>query len=274
MQVNIAHNTEAALKREVEENSRRENFCERTVIVALIFEAVVLFQYSGDKPPLETALLITCNLLLAVAIAGEIGFGGKRSIAQAELQRLSDERVASSLAEAEQAKARAAEANQRAEQVRLELAIYSMPRMLDPEQVDRIIEKLTPFSGTKYDLAVAFLDPEFLLLLTFIEPALAKAGWEEARCSIGPGGGIVRPDGRILGIAASASGVAVGLNVGELPPGTPSAAGAGMALVEALRAEGIEVIPLAMAEEPSTVHIIIGPKPSLDRFLKITASLS
>jgi hypothetical protein len=252
------NDNEAELKREVEETSRRENFCERTVVLALVFEAMVLLQYSGNKPLLETALLITCSLLLAVAIYGEITFGGKRSKAQAKLQAILDQKVAAS-------NERAAEANRKAEEASLALAMYWTPRQLGDDAINRIADKLRPYAGVKYIGGVSFSHPEFIALLGYIEEALEDAGWIEVDCpkprrierkgkpSIWDGAPVIR--------------VKIELLTETRSPAIDLLANAGIALRDALNAEpkGLEARFSVTWEEPSpgeiaTMYVMIGPK--------------
>ena len=106
---------EVELRSIVEENARKERWCVRALVVLLIFEAVVFWKYAGDKPWYETLAFILCDLGVAAAVGGEVIFEARRSTAQSELQRISDERVAASIAQAAEAEKRAAEANQKAE---------------------------------------------------------------------------------------------------------------------------------------------------------------
>src|ERR1700730_1718589 len=96
--------SEVELRRAVETNSCLETWCARAVVAALVFEAIVLWWYADPKKWHETAALILCDVLLAVAIAGEIVFGRRVNNAQSDLQTISGQKVAASLAQAEEAK--------------------------------------------------------------------------------------------------------------------------------------------------------------------------
>ncbi|HEV3457308.1 MAG TPA: hypothetical protein VHG32_12175 [Thermoanaerobaculia bacterium] len=290
MQANAEHNNEAELEREVEVSSRRVDFCTRAVVLALIFEAVVLWEYSGNKTLRETALFIACDLLLAVAIYGEITFGKAHSTAQSKLKRLSDQRVAASTERAAEANRkakesgeRAAEANQKAEEarletekVRLEFERYKADRILVPEQIERIAAKLRPFSGTEYVGAVALVAPEIMHLLENVEDALWRAGWNQISC----------PDGhklfrqrsqKFICNGVDAENVRILLRAGSQPLPDSAAAirqteklvaleSAGIALAAALMAEGIEAtfeatrVALVGAPARTTLNVMIGPK--------------
>jgi hypothetical protein len=124
------------------------------------------------------------NLAIAAGVYGALRSGGRASAAGERLQRRSTERVSEANQKAKEADARAAEANlkakeaaERAAKAELALEKFRAPRTLDSEQMDRIAEKLRPFSGVEYDAATSSIDPEFMALLGFIEVALGKAGW-------------------------------------------------------------------------------------------------
>ena len=253
MQINAEHNIEAELRREVRTTARRVDSCARAVVVALIFEALVLWEYAGNKPLRETVLFIACDLLLAIAIYGEITFGNKLSAAQAGLQRLSDQKVAES-------NERAAEATRKAEEARLELAKYREARVLNAEQIDRITAELREFSGVRFALGLAFMDPEFFILLLLIEAMLEKAGWIATDWRTGPT--LTRQGKPAIGTAVSAYGVIIGIPLTvPVPAENPPIVHAGAAVISALQAEGIETTSTYLQPEPSIIHIMIGRKP-------------
>ena len=104
------------------------------------------------------------TLLIVTGVWGEIFFGQKARIA-------GDKQLA-------QLEARAAEANQKAQEAALELATFRQSRMLTPEEIGRIAEKLKPYAGTHFIGATAGRDPEFIAYLQSIESALVLANWQ------------------------------------------------------------------------------------------------
>lgn len=252
MQTNAEHNNETELEREVEVNSRRVDFCTRAVVLALFFEAVVLWEYSGNKPLRETALFIACDLLLAVAIYGEITFGKKYSTAQSKLKRLSDQKVADAYLTAAEAQDRLSEL--------LEW------RKLDPEQTGRVAEKLRRFAGSQFDFGLHTNHPEHIQLGKCISDALKQAGWTEMDCETTQT--FIRLWGPRVCIGASVMRVKILQRPERVKLVGPSLADAPQFLIEALAAEGIEASEAALIPfgapptqaEQATIRIMIGPK--------------
>lgn len=71
---------------------------------------------------------------------------------------------------------RAAEADERAAEARLELERLKTPRVLSANQKDRLVALLHPYAGQQFSLSVAS-DPEAISLLKSIQGVLEKAGW-------------------------------------------------------------------------------------------------
>ena len=249
---------EVELRRVVEENARRETWCVRALVLVLILEAVVFWRYAGDKPWYETLAFILADLGVALTVGGEVIFEARRSSVQSSLNRISEEKVAASLARAAEADARAAEAKLKAEEARLELAKYREPRVLDSSRIDQVVERLRPFSKSRYDFSVGQIPPEYVVLVSSVEVALEKAGWVGVDNESTPTGLRRDPKPRI-GIGARFDEVKIGVP-------TEALAAAGEALAEALTAEGIEaeVIPPPQEALPpqltTCIHILIGPK--------------
>jgi hypothetical protein len=108
------------------------------------------------------------NSKLTDAAIAEAGTKAAEAEAKAEGFRLN---IAEANQQAEEAKDRAAQAS-------LELAKFKAPRILTLEQQGRISEKLKPFAGKQFDVALT-TDPETQDLLLQIETALKAAGWIE-----------------------------------------------------------------------------------------------
>jgi hypothetical protein len=102
----ILAKTEQELKTDFEVSAGRENLSAWAVVLALLFEAVLLWRYSSSKSPAETALFILADLVIAGGVYGEIRFGRRASAAGAELQHISDAKVAAASLETERLRAR------------------------------------------------------------------------------------------------------------------------------------------------------------------------
>jgi hypothetical protein len=247
-----SHETE--LRRAVENCARLETWCVRVVVVALIFEAVVLWWYVDPKKWHETAWLILCDVVLALAIGGEIIFEVRRSKHQSELQNISDQKVAASLE-------RAAEANARAAETKLALEKFREWRVLSPEQIDRVAGQLKQFSGTRYDAIMSRLDPEYAELLGYIVTALAKAGWVQSDNETWPEGTVEKPRVGLFG--AMVTDVKIGINSAVPLSEIPTLVNAGNALADVLTVEGIKATsdathnPMART---TVMHLLIGRK--------------
>jgi hypothetical protein len=121
---------------------------------------------------------------LTVAAAVLAFIGGLSSIAYRRLNRQLEstkalaeqrEKDANSKAIAD-ANARAAEANQRAAALNLEIVRLKTPRRLSPEQQQRMAATLKRFAGQKFSLTVG-QEPEQLNLLADVKATLLSSGW-------------------------------------------------------------------------------------------------
>ena len=86
---------------------------------------------------------------------------------------------------AHEADARAALANEQAEQARLELAKLRQPRTIPPENRQEIMDQLARHKGQVFELAGAGLDPETMSILTELAATLTAAGWEHINSQTG-----------------------------------------------------------------------------------------
>ena len=73
---------------------------------------------------------------------------------------------------------RIAEADARALEAQAQLAKFKSPRNMTSVQQSRLVEKLTRFKGTRFDMAVVVGDPEAALFLGEISKTLQLASWE------------------------------------------------------------------------------------------------
>lgn len=136
------------------------------VFVGLLGDILVIFLFRKDKPKSETWLAFICTLTIALGVYGEYRFGGKASQAAADLQRLSDERVAGLNKEAGDARKAAAD-----------LVSQIQPRDLTQAQRDKIRHTFRPFVGRQVSVA-SYAEPESLRLGFQIRKALVDAGMD------------------------------------------------------------------------------------------------
>lgn len=112
---------EQQLRTTIENYTKRGDRSAFLVIAALVFEAGLAWWFSAGRPFVETCLLVAVDLTIAVGVYGEIHFANAAKAAVAELQRISDERVAAANASSAQANERASTLNERATRLELEL---------------------------------------------------------------------------------------------------------------------------------------------------------
>lgn len=162
-----------------------------------------------------------------------------------KLQRESDERIAD-------AQARAAEANQKAEEERLARVRIEQrlaDRNLSDEQFATVVEKLKAFVGQQYRVVTFWDLREPMAISNRISRAITAAGWEYLQ--LGPGGGI------LLGGLA-------GVHVYVHPQATPAVRNAARTAVEALSAEEISAELREINDPANPTNIIqfnVGTKP-------------
>jgi hypothetical protein len=179
--------------------------------------------------------------------------------AQRDTARLSAE-AESAKAQIAEAQARAAEANQKAEEDRLarvKIEEYLAPRAILQDQGERIVEKVKPFAGTPFDVAI---DPavEAELPSTLINMLGLGAGWKWHKY---PNSNTVFPPG--VGILVARRGLQIRYNRSRSDDFSAPAS----ALRAALSAEGYETGIVVdppdspLASSPDAIHIEIGRKP-------------
>ena len=132
-----------------------------------------------------------------VVALGSYGIYQLNALVNANKDRELARYQADSKVQIEQAEAQAAEANQQAEQARLELAKLKQPRTIPPEYRQGIMDQLARHEGQAYELAGAGLDPETMSLLTELDGMLTAVGWERINSQVG-------------GISSSISGLIIG----------------------------------------------------------------
>jgi hypothetical protein len=149
----------------------------------------------------------------------------------------------------------AAEATARALEAQVALEKLRTPRALDANKQSRIAEKIKPFAGVPFDVALQ-PDPEPIGLLSQIISALEAGGWKQRNWSNSTGVIFNGPNGREAGIL-----YVEGLHV-EFSETKPEWEAPVLALIRALAAEGVEVKGTRATKANSdAIHVIIGRKP-------------
>ena len=155
-----------------------------------------------------------------------------------------------------EAEARAAEANERAEQAQLELAKLKQPRTISDRQRESIVGHLSKFAGQHFGFS-AYPDPEAHGLVIQLDAVLKSAGWVRVPSQLGA----IEHDvaGDTVGDAAG-SGLAafIGTDNEEAEPAVKSLSGA-------FRFAGIQCTynktEQLVGKEPKAIIIHVGKKP-------------
>jgi hypothetical protein len=241
---------------ELENSERWSGHATLLILAGIVLELIALYVFTKEMSWIEKAVISTANIVIGIGLVIEYRCIGRAKIATAELQRLSDEKVAA-------AEALGAEANQRAAEANLALERFRAPRVLSDEQIDRIAKELRQFAGVQFDIGISSRDPELLRLVALLERALEQAEWTEIdfRGSDGISAVRTRSGAPSIGTSVSAIGVIVGLSRPEKE--IPVVAKAARALANALEAEGIEtmytwVIP-GLLDDNGQVFTALGP---------------
>ena len=132
---------------------------------------------------------------------------------------------------------------------RLKIEQKLAPRILSDEQQDRIIKKLTPFSGTEFTLNV-FNDPEAINFSLSTLRIFRSAGW------------VLKPHTGVrdlnLGTASVGISLASGMRFHANSPHERTVLAAVAAFIE----EGIETrMAIARLDNTQPIHIEVGKKP-------------
>jgi hypothetical protein len=138
----------AALKTVFAANRDWAEWSNFAVIAGLVVEMIVLWIFSHGKG--ESIFLTIAVLIIGVGVFGEYRFGSRAADAASELQRISDERVASLGRDAAEAKERAANAEKGIVEARLELERMKSERIIQPKQAANLIAKLLPYAGKRF----------------------------------------------------------------------------------------------------------------------------
>jgi hypothetical protein len=160
--------------------SKNESFAEwggAAVVFGLVVEVVLTSAFRHGQSAIETWGPVFADTLIALGVAAEILFARKARSKAETLQRGSDEKVAHAMLKASEADARAAEANQKAQESALELVNFRAARSISNENSSQIAERLHRFAGTPYDVAISSNDSEITTFQYVLHGMLKKAGW-------------------------------------------------------------------------------------------------
>ena len=151
------------------------------IVVGLLVEIVIPLVFA---PPRSWVVTTVPNIIIALGVGFEIHFSRRARRVADDLQNMADKKVAD-------ANARAAEANEKAEQERLarvQLESRLAPRNLSSEQQDRLAKRLAqwatlPGTNTRQSVAVFPTTNSFesAALADQIAAALGAAGWDVNR---------------------------------------------------------------------------------------------
>jgi hypothetical protein len=237
-------NDDDPLAKEYERNTLLEHICAGVLVIGLAAELVnAVIWFEGAKTIAEMFAVS----LIVLGVAGEVWFGNRARIA-GDKQMVQD-------------RARAAEANQKAQEAALELFKFREPRakLLTPENCEKMLTALSPFAGTRFVVGHDNIDRETWDFLWGFEPILAKAGWVLEDWIGGQVFGKNNwPGNHVYGLA-NAMNVSV-----ELKPQDQTELGpAAEALAAALRMIGIDAIiagPNNTHLAEGDIQLLVGPK--------------
>jgi hypothetical protein len=189
----------------------------------------------------------------AAARADETHAIERASVLKADAAK-AQERIASLEEEAAAAKAAIAMADARAVEAQLALEKFKAPRTLTLEQQARITAAVTAYAGQEYTLSVA-AGSEAENLLCAIDAALTAAEWKRI-----PGSYPITADTKCGTVGLN---ILSGLSIRLSDKAATEQQWNVLALVDALRAEGIAVDGAIDAENasPTAIAVMIGIKP-------------
>jgi hypothetical protein len=203
--------------------------------------------------------LIIFGLLVAVGAVGGSVAGFLHWRRSGQLQTVLEAENLAQQKEIANAKATAAQAEQRAAKANLELARMKAPRTLTAEQQEHIISALRPFAGTRFDVGLVQGDAEAAEFMALLEAVLQRAGWIQVDWV---GGDIVMTRaGKATAGLVTTTNVAIAIH----PEKALTLRNAAEGLYTALSAEGIATREGTsgagfLNQAADAVHILVGRK--------------
>lgn len=221
--------------------------CGALVVAAVAAEIVIAW----IEPPytLFLRLSVPTDVAVALGIIGEVLLGMRNNRLQTELRRRSNKELADA---------------------KLELARLATPRaqiLAAPGVVAKIVDKISPFAGTKFDVAHSKYGREEWDFLWWLEEIPAKASWVFVNWNPGP---LPHPgtfpkrnwtmQPHMYGVS-NVSNVVIELS----PEGRDALLPAATAFAEALNEAGIEAAVALpginwISATKDAIHILVGPK--------------
>jgi len=184
----------------------------------------------------------------------------KERIVQLETQQQASKAlIAEANARISEANARGDEAKAEAAKAQLELIKFRRPRLPTNEELTSLIEKIKPFSGTRFDVGHARVDREAWDFLWSLEPAISKAGWVHIDWV---GGSVFGKNGWPGNHLYGEMGVN-NVSIEVRPQFRSTLMPAAIALAGALKAIGIEATTdddNNSSQNDDAIHLIVGPK--------------
>jgi SAM-dependent methyltransferase len=251
----LANNKKLDPNKKLENSERWSGRATLLILAGIFLELVALYAFTKEIAWSEKAMLSLANLLIGVGLVIEYRCIRKAQIAAAELQRLSNESVAT-------AEALGAEANQRAAEANLALEKFRARRALSPEQIDRMAERLKQFPDTQFDFAISSNDPEILNLLHDIYTALKRAGWVVLSWDAPVNVITVTPFDVQVYVGFPVNNVLIGMYNGRTVDLDPAASSLSACLGESGIEARARLVPTAMGmnANANAIHILIGRK--------------
>jgi hypothetical protein len=155
----------------------------------------------------------------------------------------------------------------RAAKSELEVARLTTPRvrLLTPEAVNSLVEKIKPFAGTKFDIGLPPIGREQWDLLWQLEPIFPQAGWVFVDWVPTPGTKIVRKMNWQMQYHLYGEANVINLDIELHPPHRETLLPAANALADALNQIGITttiqpVVISGSSQNVDAIHILVGQK--------------
>jgi len=176
-----------ALKALTAHNQSWTDWSTLVVFIGLLGEIGITFAYTKDKPRSEIVLGVLCGVIIALGVCGEYRFGSQAAQENAQLQSISDGKVADLNKAASKAQEMAE--SERLERIRLEAIVA--PRSLSLNQQRLIASACGRFHGHGVLVSSYGMDGEGAALGGQIISVLQSAGITvaDARASIMVTGG-------------------------------------------------------------------------------------
>lgn len=170
---------------------RWERGCAAIVVVAVVAELVLAAVHPSYDSLWNRAGSAFADAAIALGIVGEVWFGRRDARIQTELRNRSNKK----LGDAEKI---AAEANERAKQIELELAKFKAPRSLTPEQQKALAAEISVFKGQRVYLVASPSTSETEIFMRVLAYVFQLAEWTIVGTNSSPQPIFILPTGVIV----------------------------------------------------------------------------